>query len=56
MTKKQMVYNVDSAPKYLPQFDITADPGKGVEIPANMVSKLLDSGLWSTEKPGGNKK
>lgn len=53
---KETVYNIDSAPGYLPTYDKEVAPGDGVTVSAEDARNLVAGGLWSREKPGGKKK
>lgn len=54
--QKETVYNIDSAPLYLPTYDTEVAPGDGITVSKTDAESLIAGGLWSREKPGGKKK
>ncbi len=55
--KKETVYNIDSAPKSLPEYDVEVPAGGSAEVSSEHADSMVAGGLWSRENPtGGNSK
>lgn len=55
MAAKETVFNTDSAPQYLPTYDVTVEPDESAEVSPKDADSLVAGGLWSRKKPGGKK-
>lgn len=53
--KKITVYNIDSAPKLLPEYSVEVPAGESAQVTPEDAKSMVAGGLWSTEKPGGKK-
>lgn len=55
---KVTIYNLDSAEKFLPAYNVSVAAGASVAVTPEDAEKMLAAGgggFWSKDKPGGKK-